>query len=151
MIPAGSTPLGAFAESPSPPGLTARPILADWIDPLTGDIPLAYLLKSRTPVDGAIIEALRVERGSGPAVEFVGNTLREIRHTDDTSLSEAPGRLRVGLKTMEDAGLVRMLRVTRLELTARGDGMDLEVQISDLTLPSGKQDATTYAVSRGMP
>ncbi len=149
MIPAGSTPLGAFVESPNPPGLKAVPILADYVDPLTGDIPLRYLLTSRTPVDGAIIEGLRVERGSGPAVELVGNTVREIRHTDDTSLSEAPGRVRDGLRTLEAAGLVRMRKVTQVSIGDRGDSIYLEVKISDLTLPSGKSDATTYAVARG--
>jgi|SRR6478735_6551476 len=151
MIPAGSTPLGAFVELQSPPGLPAKPILADYIDPLTGDIPLKYLLTSRTPVDGMIIEGLRVERNSGPAVELVGTTVREIRHTDDTSLSEAPGRVRDGLRTLERAGLAKMRKVTRFELSAQGDGISMEVNVSDLTLPSGNPEGTTYAVSRGAP
>ena len=118
---------------------------------MTGDIPLKYLLTSRMPVDGMIIEGLRVERNSGPAVEFVGNTVREIRHTDDPSMSEVPGRIRDGLRTLEEAGLVKMRKVVRFDLGDRGDAVHFEVNISDLTLPNGNADATTYAVSRGMP
>jgi hypothetical protein len=149
MIPAGAVPLGAFVETFVTPGALAVPILADYTDPLTGDTPLANLLSTRTPVDGAIIEGLRVERGSGPAVQLVGNTLRQIRNTDPTSLSETKGRTRDGLLILEQQGLAKLITAAAT-LGDRGDAITMDATIRDFTV-QGKPEDRTYAVSRGAP
>lgn len=146
MIPAGAVPLGAFTEFPVTPGAAPLPVLADFIDPLTGDF--LDLLASRTPVDGAIIEGLRVERNSGPAVALVGTTLREIRNTDATSLSEVRGRTRDGLAELEREGLAKLVSAT-VELNSQGDSVNVAAKIRDFTVDQGQPSDRMYAVARG--
>lgn len=109
----GSTPLGAYELSEKPNELKPIPMLAVWVDPMTGDI--AKLNKSRSIVDGALIEGLRVERKSGPAVMNVGQSLRTVRHTDPASIAELPAHAKEAAAELEKLGLVRV------ESTAIGD------------------------------
>lgn len=148
MIPAGAVPLGAFVELPTAPPTPAVPIFADWVDPLTGDTPLGMLQSTRTPVDGAIIEGLRVERESGTAVMNVGTTLRQIRHTDDTSLSECKGRTRDGLLELEKEGLVKLISAN-VQVGGIGDAVELDVTIKDFTVDQGQPTDRVYSVARG--
>lgn len=126
----GSSPLGAYTINPRPGPLVPIPILADHINPDTGEI--TNLLASRTPVDGAVIEGFRVDRGSGPAVLNVGHTLRRIRHTDDSSLAEVPTRARDAVVEMERLGLVRFEGATT-ELNEEQDGLRTVAKVTDLT------------------
>jgi len=143
MLPIGSMPVSAFDETPAPRTPSPVPILADYVDPETGEI--VALLASRSPVDGALIEGVRVERGSGPAVELVGNTLREIRHTDDSSVAEAQSRARDGVRELERLGLVRLATVN---VAVESDAMQVDVEVVDLTIAAGAPNTRTYAVPR---
>lgn len=150
MIPAGVVPLGSFTEVSGSRARKPIPILADYVDELSGQV--TRLTEGRTPVDGAIIEILRVERGSGPAVKENGHTMREVRHTDESSLSELKARLRDGFRRMEVAGLVQIQETTVEVNEGIGDAVTLSSRIRDLTLPPEDQEATrTYAVTRGLP
>jgi hypothetical protein len=149
--PAGVVPLGSFVETISAPAKRPVPILADYTDPLTGEV--TQLNRTRTPVDGAIIEVLRVERNSGPAVREVGHTLREVRHTDDSSLAELRGRLRDGLRRMERAGWITLLN-TEVKRNQSRDGVEMTGEIQDKTaaqLDTNRPEIRTYAVPRGTP
>lgn len=150
MIPIGALPLGAFREHLASREERPPPILADYVDPNTGRI--TKLLTSRSPVDGAIIEGLRVERGSGAAVVDVGQSLREIRHTDDASLGEVFGRAQDGVRELERLGLARLqsVKTTLVE----PDTVEVEATILDFTLAASDPNAEggrtrTYAVPRG--
>ena len=153
MIPAGAVPLGSFQEFPASRARSPIPILADYIDEVSGDI--SRLDEGRTPIDGACIEVLRVERGSGPAVREVGHTLREVRHTDPSSLAELKGRLRDGFRRMEKAGLVKVESIEVKTLENAADSVEMSGEIKDLTLAeqdvNGNNNVRTYAVPRGLP
>lgn len=149
--PAGVVPLGSFQEFPASREVKPIPILADYTDPVTGDI--TRLTESRTPVDGAVIEVLRVERGSGPAVREVGHTMRQVRHTDDSSLNELRGRLQEGLRRMERAGLVALQGTGVKRTDGHPDSVEMTGEIKDLTtseLDTNKPETRTYAVPRGL-
>ncbi|MFZ5896803.1 MAG: hypothetical protein ACOY0T_37450 [Myxococcota bacterium] len=143
MIHAGALPLGSYAEALASPPVGPVPILADYVDPETGDI--IDLLRTRTPVDGALIEGLRVERNSGPAVALVGHTMREIRHLDDTSVAESASRAREGYRELERLGL---LRTSKVEVNTDNDAMEISVEIVDLTVAAGQPNKRTYAAAR---
>lgn len=150
MIPAGAVPLGSYVELVTSPAAKPIPILADYTDENTGEI--TRLTEGRTPVDGAIIEALRVERNSGPAVREVGHTMREVRHTDDSSLAELRGRLKDGLRRMEKAGLISLQETTVTRSGPLDDGVEMTGRIKDMTasqLDVNQPETRTYAVPRG--
>jgi hypothetical protein len=88
IIPPAGTPASAFS---SPAFIDpARPpaILARKIDPRTGG--LLSLFAGMDPVDAAIALELRIERGSGAAVQDRGHRLRDIRKNTE----DAPARIR---------------------------------------------------------
>jgi len=143
-IPAGVLPLSAFTELSGVPLGGPIPILADLMDPTTGDY--LSLTKGRSPVDGAIVEGFRVERGSGPAVQNVGHTLREVRHTDASSIAEIQSRVRDGVQHLERAGLARLQKV---DVEVTGDLAEVTAWVQDLTLAAQSPEAKPYAVVRG--
>ena len=75
--PAGVSP-ASFFFAPTIVG-PARPgaILADRIDPETGEY--ASVILGRHPVDAAVIDAFRLNRGTGIAVTDAGQRFRDIR------------------------------------------------------------------------
>lgn len=86
LPPAGISPAvtwqpPTFAEPASPPAL-----LADAIDPLTGEI--ASLTKRIHPVDAAIAEQFRLRRGTGSAVTEQGSDWHRIRHVTESTPRE---------------------------------------------------------------
>ncbi len=147
MTVTGATPLGAYDLRPDPRRLRPVPILAEWVDPDTGDITM--LNQTRTPVDGAIIEGLRVDRGSGSAVMDVGQTLRKVRHTDDSSLGEIPERARDGVRELERLGLIRFEKPLRVTLLPGGDGVDFEGECIDFTTKPATRREVNAARTNG--
>lgn len=131
----GSTPLGAYTTYPNPRRVRPVPILADWVDTTTGDV--TRLNRTRTPVDGAIVEGLRVDRGSGPAVASVGQTLRKVRHTDDSSIGEVPERARDGVRELERLNLARFEQPIRVAVVGLGDAVEFEGEVTDFTAKPG--------------
>jgi hypothetical protein len=120
------------------------PILADKVDPSTGEI--VDLLASHTPVDGLLIEAFRVEAESGPALDGAGHTLREVRHTDDSDLSEIDARTRSAVKHLVDLNLVSVTKV-QVERTSF-DGVECTAYVKDLTIQNDLNEARPFPVTR---
>jgi hypothetical protein len=81
-VPPPGTPLGQLApfvvvDPAHPPGY-----LADDIDPLTGD--LRTVLSGIDPIDAMVIQAVRVDEGSGASTNGTGNRFRQIQKVDDS-------------------------------------------------------------------
>lgn len=103
IIPAaGVTPLSYFlgTAAVAPGDIVA--ILADAIDPQTGE----YLSIERgfDPTDAAMLTAFRTKRGTGSAVENVGQRFSDAKKIDqhlDTFMSE---EVRIAAKDIVDAG-----------------------------------------------
>jgi hypothetical protein len=129
---AGSHQLGAYVALDLGDPRAVVPILADKIDPNTNDF--ADLLSSATVLDGMLQEAYSVERNSGPAVETVGHTFREVRNTDPSAVGEFKARSRVPVQELEAAGMLTLVSATP---TIDEDTVELDIVVRDLTAPSG--------------
>lgn len=129
--PAGVSLAGFFVpvlyEDPgAPPG-----ILADAIDPVTGD----YLSIERgfDPTDAAVLTALTVQRGSGSAVETVGQRYQDLERVDDTAAQFLASETERALKRLVDS---RQIIVDSTQLL--GDDWE-EVHVSYRNVPRGQR------------
>lgn len=108
--PAGSGPAAAFDVQAFPVQLEPPAILADRIDPMTGDF--ASLLHGRPLADAFAIEALLVQRGTGAAVMDTGNRFRELSHVDDDAVELVESMTREAFTDAERAGVARLVGVS---------------------------------------
>lgn len=143
--PAGVHALGYWEEADTNPVDGVATILAPKRDADTGEV---TLLQSDTPCDSAIIEAFRVERGSGPAVMKVGQTMREVKHTDPSSLSELESRGREPIDELEQLGLVELVKVSAETNSGDESLVDFDLRYKDLTLPTHDPKQDIYSVPR---
>lgn len=107
--PAGLTPAGffvpqLFSEPTEPPG-----ILADAIDPETGE----YLSISRgiDPVDEQVLVALTLRRRSGAAVMDDGHEFDQIRKVDDSARTVIDAETRRALSRLAGNGDIKLRKV----------------------------------------
>ncbi len=110
IAPAGVTP--ASAHVPSNVVSAARPpaILADNIDPATGDF--FSLLIPIHPVDAAIQEQFRLRRGSGAAVQEDGQAFHEIRKNTEFAATEIQHEAQRVMKPFVDRGDALVVQIT---------------------------------------
>lgn len=135
---AGTHELGLYTEAEIYSDEGPVPILADFVDPTTGEI--MNLLQSHVVSDGLVIEAYRVKRNSGEVVRNVGNTIREVRDTDAPALAELRSRAVLPIRELEREGIVRL---DGFDLVADEDTVEVSLEYVDLT-----QAETREAVAR---
>lgn len=117
VIPSGLHPLGlwvpqTYAPKDGPPG-----ILADSIDPKTGEF--TSISKGMDPIDQQVVLAMRITRRSGAAVMNDGQEFREIRKVTE----ETP----ILMKSVAERALRRLIEQGDIELgelETNGDGGD---------------------------
>lgn len=105
ITPAASFELAGFEPQRAPPA-----ILADLVDPKTGDF--ASLTRSATIADGMVQFLTTVQRGSGAAVRSFGQRFREVTHNDERASETLESFVLEALKPAIDSGTVRFQRVT---------------------------------------
>lgn len=130
----GITPAGSYELEGFEPPRAAPAILADDIDPATGDF---RSLEEGAPIaDDLVVFLLSVERGSGACVRSFGQRFRKITHLDAAAPAEFDAEIRRALKPGTDSGTLAFDRVTS-EIDA-GDRTqsNLEVVFRDLLAPS---------------
>lgn len=114
--PAGVSPISSGAPveliGPSKPPA----ILADDIDPETGDF--RSLLSGVHPVDGMVVTAFRTRRGSGASVENVGHRFHEITHVNIDIDARIRYEYERTLSVLVKRGLVR---IDAIHVDASGD------------------------------
>jgi hypothetical protein len=132
--PAGITPASAFVVASYPPQEPPTAILADRINPLTGEF--ESLLEGRGLADAMLIQALRVQRGTGAAVRDVGNRFREITHIDGRGLEVITSMVREAAGHAERAGVVRVVRVTVEPDASDPSELNAAVEYKDLLAPA---------------
>lgn len=76
FVPPAGLPLSAFTPSPVSTLGPPPPILAERIDPTTGEV--LSILEGEDPTDAALLWQLRVRQGSGAALGDNGNRLHLI-------------------------------------------------------------------------
>jgi len=137
--PAGTSLAGFFLEErfvdeTVPPG-----ILADAIDPSTGE----YLSISRgfEPTDAAVLAALGIERGSGAAVESVGHRFGDLKILDPS----APGF--IVAETQRALGdLVRDGRIKLEKVTPLVENDWAEVQVTYVNKAQNRRRSSSFVV-----
>lgn len=127
MPPAGTSPAVFFL--PVEFQTTGRPIamLADPVDPATGE--LLSIERGFDPTDAAVITALRTIRGSGSAVENVGNRYRDATHVTPELTSFMREETRLALEHLTSTNQIRLDAVTVL---TEGDTANLVVEYVNL-------------------
>jgi hypothetical protein len=128
LSPASSPETAELGRQEPPPA-----ILADRINPLTGDFESLFL--GRSLADAFAIEALRVQRATGAAVRDLGNRFREITHVEDDAPELIESMAREAFGDAENAGVARLVQVT-VE-TDPGDPAQLStvIEYRDLLAP----------------
>lgn len=94
------------------PGSLAKPspTLCDNIDVETRDF--ASLTEGVHPIDGQVIVALTIHRGSGASVQDDGNDIYKIRKMADDAERRAEGAVRRALKRLVDGGDITLKEVS---------------------------------------
>jgi hypothetical protein len=105
VSPASDPYLDVLAPQAPPPA-----ILADRIDPVTGDFESLFV--GRPLADAFAIDALRVQRGTGAAVRDLGNRFREITHVEDDAAELVESMTAEAFAAAEVAGVARLVQVT---------------------------------------
>lgn len=127
--PAGVSPVSAFLLGTAgvPPGAVAA-IMADAIDVATGE----YLSIERgfDPTDAAFFTAMRTVRGSGSAVENVGQNFADHTHVDAQLEPFMREEVRLASKDLVDSG---DLSVTVVSVDPLGpDGAQTYIEFDNL-------------------
>jgi hypothetical protein len=77
---------------------TASPLLSDFIDPQTNDF--VSLFVSLDPIDLQVITALKLVRGTGPAIMEDGNNLNDIKKISKTVLNDIESEVKIALSRL---------------------------------------------------
>ena len=122
IIPPGGTPAGAFVAAPVVGVGRPPPILADAVDPTTGEI--RTLFAGFHPVDGAFLDQIGVRAGSGAAVNG-GQAFEAIKK----NLDDTDKRLRFEAQRIAqpfvDRGQLEITDLETLSTDENGDPIDL--------------------------
>jgi hypothetical protein len=122
--PAGVSPLSAFLLDTAgvPPGAVVA-MLADPIDVATGD----YISIERgfDPTDAAFLTCMRTVRGSGSAVENVGQRFSDHTHVDPQLEPFMREEVRLASKDLVDAGDLELQTVM---VTPKDDSAEIYVE-----------------------
>jgi hypothetical protein len=136
--PAGYSPASAFdlvghAEAPDPVA-----ILADEIDPTTGDF--ASVDRSASIADGLVITLLRTKRGSGAAVLEFGQRFSELRHMTADAPILAESLAREALAPATDAGVVGFRELVATANDRDPTQLDTSIEYLDLLAPEAERE-----------
>ena len=128
--PAGVSPIGIVApvEFSSP----AKPpaILADDIDPTTGE--LRSILQGIHPIDSQVITRARTRRASGGSVQNVGNRFHEIEKVDDEMVTRARYECELAFAERVERRDIRIDDIEVEEAAGIGDGANLFMAYTNL-------------------
>lgn len=127
---AGVTPASSFELNGFEPQLPPVAILADDIDPATGEF--RTITRSAKLSDSLVSYLMSIQRGSGAAVRSFGHRLREIRQVEDQSVELVVSYLRQALEPATRAGMIRIDRVTATVNASDPTQIDPVVEYVDL-------------------
>jgi hypothetical protein len=138
--PAGHSPASAFTLIGHAVETLPVPILADAIDPKTGEY--LSIEDSATIADGMVVTLLRTERDSGAAVQGFGQRFKELRHVTGETALLAESMSREALAPAVSAGIVELRSVTAGANTEDGTQVDADIDYLDLLAPPSKASLT---------
>lgn len=132
--PGGLSPVSESDAVDFTPQEPPPAILADRINPLTGDF--ESLFRGRPLADAFAIEALRVQRGTGAAARELGNRYRELTHVEDEAVEIVESMTAEAFTDAEAAGVARLERVTVGVDEADPSQVSTVVEFRDLLAPA---------------
>lgn len=141
--PAGYSPASAFTLVIHEPPTVPVPILADLIDPKTGEY--LSLEDSATIADGLVVTLLRTRRDSGAAVQGVGQRFRELRNVDSDTPVLAESMAREALAPAVTAGIIELRTVAAATNDGDGTQVDASVEYRD-RMAAATDDPATLSV-----
>jgi hypothetical protein len=106
---AGITPASAYTETTHEDPLGPPIILADAIDPATGEF--TSLERGLDPIDGAVLLTCSVKRSSGAAIIDVGHRFHEIRYVAPDVKVLAESAVRECVQHLTRAGLIELRKI----------------------------------------
>ena len=138
--PAGYSPASAFelvghAAAPDPVA-----ILADEINPTTGDF--GSVDRSATIADGLVITLLRTKRGSGASVLEFGHRFDELRHMTADAPILAESLAREALAPATEAGVVGFRELAATANPLDPTQLDTSIEYLDLLAPEAEREQT---------
>lgn len=133
LPPAGISPASDPVTSTIGAQSPAPAILADRIDPETGDF--ESLFTGRPLADAFALEALTVQRGTGAAVRDLGNRFRELTHVEAGTAELIEGMAQEAFADAERAGVAQLTRVSVTEDPSDGSQLDTVLEYRDLLAP----------------
>ena len=116
------------------------PILADSIDPKTGE--LLSIEDSASIADGMVVTLLRTRRDSGAAVQGVGQRFRELRHVTADAPILAESMAREALAPAIAAGIIELRGVVASANASDGTQIDASIAYRDLLAPADAEPLT---------
>ena len=131
--PAGVTPASAFALQQHAVSEPPPAILADMIDPATGEY--LSIVDSATIADGLVVHLLRTQRGTGAAVLQTGQRFRELTHVTTESPELVESMVREALRPASDAGIVAFEQIEAEAEDQDGSQLNAGIQYTDLLAP----------------
>jgi hypothetical protein len=129
ISPAASFELNGFEPQKAPPT-----ILADKIDPKTGEF--ASLIVSDTIAGGLVQYLTSVQRGSGAAVRAFGQRYREVTHNDERANETMESLTREALKPGVETGTLRFERILVESDAEDPTQSQTTVEFADLLAPA---------------
>ena len=142
--PPASTPASAFTEQVAAEQQVAPAILADKIDPDTGDF--LSIVEGWGIVDGAVIHAMRVERGTGASVRETGNRFKTVRHVEEQNAELLESLAEEALRPLIDQGMARLDGFAAE--TEEGDGTQQNTELQYVDLVTAKPNKRSFTVPR---
>lgn len=136
--PAGYSPASAFELVGHAVSQNPVAILADSIDPKTGEY--LSIEDSASIADGLVVTLLRTQRDSGAAVLGVGQRFREVRHVDDQAAVLAESLAIEALQPALDAGVVGFRELSGVVNAIDPTQVDVTIDYLDLLAPAKEQE-----------
>lgn len=127
---AGITPAASFELAGFAPQKAAPAILADLVDPVTGDF--ASLTRSAGIADGMVQFLTSVQRGSGACVRSFGQRFREVTHNDERASETLQSFVVEALQPAVDSGTVRFERISSVPDSEDATQVNNVVEFVDL-------------------
>ncbi len=129
VTPAASFELAGFEPQRPPPA-----ILADLIDPATGEY--QSLTRSATIADGLVVHLMSTQRGTGASVRTIGHRLREVTHVENVAGDLVKSLVRQALKPAVDTGTIQIDNIATEANPEDGTQIDLVIQYIDGSMPA---------------
>jgi hypothetical protein len=136
---AGVTPAASFELAGLEPQRPPPAILADLIDPVSGEY--ASLTRGASIADGMVTHLLSVQRGTGAAVRDIGHRLREITNVENQAGDLVKSFVRQALKPATDSGTIQIRTISATVNPDDGTQVDLFIDYVDALTP--QPDPTT--------